>query len=84
MAERILIVGGGIAGLTLNRALGDAPYHVELIERDVGKDRPGAAIAVQPNAMRALQSLGVSDAVERAGSIIATFEYRDHAERDRP
>lgn len=77
MAERILIVGGGIAGLTLNRALGDGPYHVELIERDVGKDRPGAGIAVQPNAMRVLHSLGASDAVERAGSIIATLGYRD-------
>jgi hypothetical protein len=32
-------VGGGIAGLTHNRALGDGPYHFELIERDVGKDR---------------------------------------------
>ena len=77
MAERILIVGGGIAGLTLNRALGDGPYHVELIERDVGKDRLGAGIAVQPNAMRVLHSLGASDAVERAGSIIATLGYRD-------
>ena len=77
MAQRILIVGGGIAGLTLNRALGDGPYHVDLIERDVGKARLGAAIAVQPNAMRVLQSLGVSEAVERAGSIIATLGYRD-------
>ena len=77
MAERILIVGGGIAGLTLNRALGDGPYHVELIESYAGRDRPGAAIAVQPNAMRVLNCLGVSDAVERAGSIISRLGYRD-------
>jgi 2-polyprenyl-6-methoxyphenol hydroxylase-like FAD-dependent oxidoreductase len=77
MAERILIVGGGIAGLTLNRALGDGPYHVDLVERDAGTGRFGAAIAVQPNAMRVLHSLGVSDPVERAGSIIATLGYRD-------
>src|SRR5215831_12118006 len=77
MAERILIVGGGIAGLTLNRALGDGPYHVELIERDAGTGRHGAGIAVQPNAMRVLQSLGASDAVERAGSIISRLGYRD-------
>jgi len=76
MAERILIVGGGIAGLALNRALGDGPYHVDLIERDVGKHH-GAGIAVQPNAMRVLQRLGASDAVERAGSIISRLGYSD-------
>jgi 2-polyprenyl-6-methoxyphenol hydroxylase-like FAD-dependent oxidoreductase len=75
--ERVLIVGGGIAGLSLNLALRDSPWHVDLVERGTGQDQPGAGLAVQPNAMRALGCLGVAAAVERAGSVVGRFGYRD-------
>jgi len=74
---RVLIVGGGIAGLSLNLALRDSPWHVDLVERDTGQNRSGAGLAVQPNAMRALRRLGASAAVERAGAVIDRFGYRD-------
>src|ERR671937_1417655 len=76
-AERVLIVGGGIAGLSLNLALRDSPWHVEVVERGTGRDQPGAGLAVQPNAMRALRCLGVAAAVERAGSVLGRFGYLD-------
>jgi 2-polyprenyl-6-methoxyphenol hydroxylase-like FAD-dependent oxidoreductase len=59
--QRLLIVGGGIAGLTLDLALRQGTWDVELVERDTA-DRPGeregAGLAVQPNALRALGRLG--------------------------
>jgi 2-polyprenyl-6-methoxyphenol hydroxylase-like FAD-dependent oxidoreductase len=77
VAGRILIVGGGIAGLTLHRALRDGPYQVQLVERGTGPGRLGAGLAVQPNAMRALHGIGVADPVEKAGAVIHRFRYFD-------
>jgi 2-polyprenyl-6-methoxyphenol hydroxylase-like FAD-dependent oxidoreductase len=73
----MLIVGGGIAGLGLRLALRDSPWDVEVVERDAGSARLGTGLAVQPNAMRVLQSLGVASAVEAAGAVILRFQYRD-------
>jgi hypothetical protein len=42
-----------------------------------GWDQPGAGLAVQPNAMRALACLGAGAAVERAGVVISRFGYYD-------
>jgi 2-polyprenyl-6-methoxyphenol hydroxylase-like FAD-dependent oxidoreductase len=75
--KRVLIVGGGIAGLSLNLALREGPWHVELVERGTGWDQPGAGLAVQPNAMRALRCLGVGAAFEAAGAVIGRFGYYD-------
>jgi 2-polyprenyl-6-methoxyphenol hydroxylase-like FAD-dependent oxidoreductase len=75
--ERVLIVGGGIAGLSLDLALRGGPWQVELVEREAGPARLGAGLAMQPNAMRALRGLGAAAAVERAGAVIHRFQYRD-------
>jgi 2-polyprenyl-6-methoxyphenol hydroxylase-like FAD-dependent oxidoreductase len=74
---RMLIVGGGIAGLSLNLALRDTPWHVELVERSVQWNRLGAGLAIQPNATRALRQLGAASSVTAAGSTIDRFQYRD-------
>jgi 2-polyprenyl-6-methoxyphenol hydroxylase-like FAD-dependent oxidoreductase len=75
-AKRILIVGGGIAGLSLDLALRGGPWDVELTERATLDGGPGAGLAVQPNAMRVLRELGVADAVAKAGTVIRRFQYR--------
>ena len=54
--ERILIVGGGIAGLTLATALHRHGFTVELIERSPAWHAVGAGIAVQPNGIRILRA----------------------------
>jgi 2-polyprenyl-6-methoxyphenol hydroxylase-like FAD-dependent oxidoreductase len=58
MAEigRILIVGGGIAGLTLATALQRRGFAPELVERRPTWDAIaiGAGIGVQPNGMRVM------------------------------
>jgi 2-polyprenyl-6-methoxyphenol hydroxylase-like FAD-dependent oxidoreductase len=61
--ETVLIVGGGIAGLTLARALRRQCFTVELVERSTAWRAEGGGIAVQPNGMRMLRTLGLDTAI---------------------
>ncbi|MDX6695479.1 MAG: hypothetical protein QOF02_3082, partial [Blastocatellia bacterium] len=56
---KIAIIGGGIGGLSAALALGRAGLAAEVFEQAPALLDVGAAIAVWPNAMRALQRLGV-------------------------
>ena len=66
---RILIVGGGIAGLTLATALHRRRFAPELVERSPSWDAIaiGAGIGVQPNGMRVMHALGMGAAIEERG-----------------
>ena len=75
--ERILIVGGGIAGLTLARALHRQGFNVELVERSPTWQATGAAIQLHANGMRILHALGLGDAVEQAGAVVRHWIYCD-------
>lgn len=76
---RILIVGGGIAGLTLATALRRRGLGAELVERAARWNPIGAGIAVQPNAMRVLRELGLGSAVEHAGTRVRRWLFCDRA-----
>lgn len=75
--ERILIVGGGIAGLTLGAALHQRGFSTELIERSASWEVIGAGIAVQANGIRALSALGLASLVERAGTVLRRWGFCD-------
>ena len=62
--SRVLIVGGGIGGLTTAIALAKNGMSATLLERSVFAEETGAGIQLGPNATRALASIGVLDAVE--------------------
>jgi 2-polyprenyl-6-methoxyphenol hydroxylase-like FAD-dependent oxidoreductase len=61
--RRVLIAGGGIAGLSLARALQDAGHDPLVIERSQEWPATNAAHYLPTNAMRALDRLGLGDAV---------------------
>ena len=65
----VLVVGGGIAGLSAAIALGSRGARVTVIERE--REATGAAIAFQYRPVYALQELGILDEVIRRGSAIA-------------
>lgn len=75
--DRILIVGGGIAGLTLASALYRQGFPTELVERSSIWPAIGAGIAVQPNGMRVLHALGMGSALEQVGAIIRRWAFCD-------
>jgi 2-polyprenyl-6-methoxyphenol hydroxylase-like FAD-dependent oxidoreductase len=75
---RILIAGGGIAGLTLAAALQRRGIEPVLVERSTAWEAVGAGIAVQPNGMRALRALGIDTAVERAGAVLRRLLFCNH------
>ena len=57
--DRILIVGGGIGGLSLATALHRQGYTPELVERSTAWPAVGAGINLPANGVRVLQALGL-------------------------
>lgn len=76
MDERVLIVGAGISGLALARALGGRGVPHRLVERRATAEDAGLAINLPGNAVRALTALGLRDGLERLGRPTKRREYR--------
>jgi 2-polyprenyl-6-methoxyphenol hydroxylase-like FAD-dependent oxidoreductase len=66
---RVVIVGGGIGGLTAAVALQAVGWEVVVCERAPELREVAAGISLWPNAMRALRRLGLGEAVEAAGAV---------------
>jgi 2-polyprenyl-6-methoxyphenol hydroxylase-like FAD-dependent oxidoreductase len=64
---KILVVGGGICGMSTAIALAKAGYEVELAEQDASWGALGAGLTVLGSTLRALNHLGVLDEVMREG-----------------
>ncbi|CAK5269547.1 unnamed protein product [Mycena citricolor] len=58
---RISIVGAGLGGLAAAVALRQIGHIVQVFERTANKTEVGAALGLQPNAMRVLKQLGVQE-----------------------
>jgi 2-polyprenyl-6-methoxyphenol hydroxylase-like FAD-dependent oxidoreductase len=66
---RVVVVGGGIGGLSVAIALRRAAIDTTVLERTSKLEAAGAGITLFGNAMRGLEQLGVRDAVaERSGA----------------
>ncbi|CAL9345543.1 FAD-dependent monooxygenase [Streptomyces sp. enrichment culture] len=75
------VVGGGIGGLAAAIALHRRGWHVEVLERAPRFTEIGAGISLWPNALRALEVLGLEDAVRAAGALDAAGGVRDRRGR---
>jgi 2-polyprenyl-6-methoxyphenol hydroxylase-like FAD-dependent oxidoreductase len=75
--ERILIIGGGIAGLTVATALHRHGFAPELVERSVAWPAMGAGINLPANGVRVLRALGLGEAVERDAEEIRRWRFFD-------
>jgi FAD-dependent urate hydroxylase len=74
---RILIVGAGIAGLALGRALRQHGCFADIIERNAGWDDAGTGMYLPGNATRALRALGLDTEVEKRGAWIESQRFCD-------
>jgi 2-polyprenyl-6-methoxyphenol hydroxylase-like FAD-dependent oxidoreductase len=75
--EKILVVGGGVAGLTAATALHQHGFRTELVERQQTWHALGAGFLVHANGMRMLLALGLAGAVENAGTIVCRWQFCD-------
>ncbi|MDZ7879967.1 MAG: FAD-dependent monooxygenase [Saprospiraceae bacterium] len=66
--NKVLIVGGGLGGLSLGIALRRAGMDAEIVELQKEFNVYGVGIIQQANALRALDTLGVADEAMRRGS----------------
>ena len=71
-----LIVGAGIGGLAAGVALRRAGWTVCIHERSASPRELGFALLLAPNAMAALDELGLGNAVRAAGVSATRFEVR--------
>jgi FAD-dependent urate hydroxylase len=78
---RILIVGAGLAGLSLARALDEAGFAPQVIEREAGWGVAGTGIYLPANGVRALRTLGLEDAVAARAVPIPHQRLLDHRGR---
>jgi 2-polyprenyl-6-methoxyphenol hydroxylase-like FAD-dependent oxidoreductase len=75
--ETILVVGGGVAGLTAATTLHRQGFTTELVERQQSWHALGAGFLVHANGVRMLRSLGLAAGVENAGSVVRRWRFCD-------
>jgi FAD-dependent urate hydroxylase len=78
---RILVVGAGPGGLALARALGQAGFAPQVIERASGWEMAGTGMYLPANGVRALQALGLVQAVAGRAVVIPCQRLLDHRGR---
>ncbi|TDC74620.1 FAD-dependent monooxygenase [Streptomyces hainanensis] len=82
MAERrAVVVGGGIGGLAAAVALRRRGWRVEVLERAERFAEIGAGISLWPNALRALDRLGLASRLRALGAVERGGGMRDRAGR---
>jgi FAD-dependent urate hydroxylase len=79
--RRVLIVGGGIAGLALAPMLARTGVAVELIEREPAWRPAGTGMYLPGNAARALRALGLETRVASRAIEIQRQRFCDHCGR---
>ncbi|MGW2638343.1 FAD-dependent monooxygenase [Streptomyces sp. NPDC001348] len=62
-SSRAVVIGGGIGGLTAAAALHGQGWQVTVLERTRSLEPVGAAISLAPNALRALDVLGIGEEI---------------------
>ena len=74
---RVLIAGGGVGGLAAGLALCRAGFDVRVFEQAAAPRATGAGLWLWPNALAALDHLGVAGTVRAAGVIQTMSVIRD-------
>lgn len=76
MSEKVLVVGGGIAGLASGLALARANAYVQILERAHEFTELGAGVQLGPNVTRILNAWGLLPAIQKVASYPANLNAR--------
>lgn len=75
MTKKILVIGGGICGLTTAIALIRQGFEVLVFERSDALREVGAGITLWSNAMYALKKIGIDQFILENGRVVQNFEF---------
>ena len=81
MGTKVLIVGGGVAGLATARAIRRHAVHADVVERAGRPSRAGAGVYLPANAVRAIGELGLGEELAACGQRISRQRFLDHRGR---
>jgi len=76
-SRRVVVVGGGVAGLAAARALHRSGIAAVVLERQVALADAGLAVNLPGNAIRALDGLGLAGELSKKGAPVGRREYRN-------
>ncbi|HEY0932561.1 MAG TPA: FAD-dependent monooxygenase, partial [Trebonia sp.] len=76
-AVEIVVIGGGVGGLTAALALGQGGHRVQVLERAPRFDQSGPGLRLAPNATAVLARLGLLDSLLSLGSLPRRAVLRD-------
>jgi 2-polyprenyl-6-methoxyphenol hydroxylase-like FAD-dependent oxidoreductase len=77
MGKKAVVVGGGIAGLASAIALRERGWDVEVLEQAPAFEEVGAGLSLWPNALTALDELGVGATVREQSLLDGSAGIRD-------
>ena len=77
LGQRVTVLGAGVAGLAVARALALRGAQVTVLERADAVREVGAGLQVSPNAAVVLQALGLGDALTAVSQRAEAVELRD-------
>ncbi|MDQ0972284.1 2-polyprenyl-6-methoxyphenol hydroxylase-like FAD-dependent oxidoreductase [Neobacillus niacini] len=75
--KKVLIVGGGIGGLTTAIALQKVGIETEIVEKQKEWNVYGVGIILQSNALRAIDALGITEEFLAVGTTHSALHIRD-------
>jgi 2-polyprenyl-6-methoxyphenol hydroxylase-like FAD-dependent oxidoreductase len=81
MSEKAIVVGGGIAGLASAIALRQRGWDVDVLEQAPSFGEVGAGLSLWPNALSALDALGVGAVVREQSVLEGSAGIRDQRGR---
>jgi salicylate hydroxylase len=77
IGQRVTVLGAGVAGLAVARALALRGASVTILEQAEGLTDIGAGLQISPNGGAVLRALGLGDALEAAGTRATAVSLRD-------
>jgi 2-polyprenyl-6-methoxyphenol hydroxylase-like FAD-dependent oxidoreductase len=81
MGIRVLVVGGGVAGLATARALRLRGVESHVVERSASSNHPGTGVYLPANAVRAIGELGLAGELAARAHPISQQRFLDHRGR---